>query len=198
MKKAIYLAGLLSVGCLMMTGCQRFAPEVTGISISDKNVVRQVIKENFDASGYSEEELTSQIEYEINAYNDKAEVKSVKSNKLKIKDGVAEITLTYATPKDFAAFNNEDFYVGDMYGAIQNGYTFQGAFQEVEDGAVVTEGIWGSKLMSSGENFKTVVVSEPTAVQVPGKIKYISDNMKISGPSIAVAETSDLSYIMYE
>lgn len=198
MKKAICIAGLLSVGCLMMTGCQRFAPEITGISISDKNVVRQVIKENFDVSGYGEEELAAQIEYEINTYNDNAGVKSVKSNKLKIKDGVAEITLTYATPKDFAAFNNEDFYVGDMYGAIQNGYTFQGAFLEIADGAVVTEGVWGSKLMSDGENYKTVVVSEPTLVRVPGKIRYISDNMKISGPTIAESGSTGLAYIMYE
>ncbi len=197
MRKAIGFIALFGIGCAL-TGCQRFESEVTGISISDKNVVRQVIKENFDASGYSEEELTSQIEYEINTYNDAAGVKCIKSDKLKVKDGVAEIRLIYATPEDFASFNNEDFYVGGMYDAIKEGYTFQGSFNSVDTGSIKEEGIWGSKLMSSGENYKTVVVSEPTAVQVPGKIKYISDNMKISGPTIAVAESSDLAYIMYE
>lgn len=197
MKKAIWLAAALCLG-IALTGCQKYAPDVTGIAINDKNVVTQVIKEPFEAAGYSEEELVSQIEYEINTYNDNAGVKCIKSNKLKIQDGIAEITLTYATPEDFATFNNEDFYVGNMYDAIQKGYTFQGAFCAVDKGAVTQEGVWGSKLMISGTDFKTIVLSEPTEIQISGEIRYISDNMKILGTSTAVSQTADLAYILYE
>lgn len=197
MKKAVWLAALLCTGCLL-TGCQQFAPESTGININENNVVKQVVKEDFTASGYSEEELASQIEYEINTYNDAAGIKSIKSNKLKVNNGIAEITLIYATPSDYASFNNEVFYVGDMYGAIQNSYTFQGSFREVNQGNVGSENVFGSKLMMGDVNYKTVVFSEPTLIQVPGTIKYVSDSLKVTGSSTAVSETDELAYILYE
>lgn len=197
MKRAVWVAALLSIG-FVLTGCQKFEPEETGININENNVVRQVIKEDFSGSGYSEQELASQIEYEINTYNDSVGRKSVKSNTLKVTNGVAELTMIYASPKDFAAFNNEDFYVGDMYGAIQSGYAFEGAFREVDTGVVGKTDIWGSKLMTEGENYKTIVFCEPTLLQIPGTIKYASTNLRVVGASTVVSDTDELAYILYE
>lgn len=197
MKKAVCLIALLGIGCLF-NGCHRFAPDQTGISINENNVVRQVIKEDFSETGYSQEELASQIEYEVNVYNDAAGFKSVKSSGLKVNDGKAELTLIYATPNDFASFNNEDFFVGDMVDAIQNNYTLQGSFYEVKDGSIGKEEIWGSKLMSDGFNYKTIVFSEPTLLQIAGNIRYVSTNLKVTGPSTVVSETDELAYVLYE
>lgn len=197
MKRAIGFIALLGIGCAL-TGCQRFESDVTGISINEKNVVTQIIKEDFTASGYSEEELSSQIEYEINTYNDASGVKCIKSDKLKVKDGVAEIRLIYATPEDFASFNNEDFFVGGMYDAIKEGYTFQGSFNSVDTGSIKEEGIWGSKLMISGEDYKTVIISEPTTVKVSGNILYVSDNLKVLGSSTVESGSNELGYILYQ
>ena len=50
----------------------------------------------------------------------------------------------------------------------------------------------------SGTNYKTVVVSEALLVDVPGKICYVSDGVKVTGKSEAVTEDSNVAYILYE
>lgn len=197
MKKGSALAAVLCVGCIL-TGCSGFSPEVTGVSIDKKGGITSVVRENFAEDYYSEEELKAQVDSAVEAYNTAAGDKFVKKRGLKIKDGVAELSMTYASYKDYADFNNIGFYVGDINGAIQAGYAFDGSFLRVTDGKV-DEGdpVWGSSIMS-GTNYQTVVIKEPLLVEVPGTIRYVSENVKVKEKSVAVAEEAATAYILYE
>ncbi len=196
MKRGFLLAAVIGAGCIL-TGCSSFSPEVTGISVSKNGTVTEVVRESFDASYYSEEELKSTVESEIADYNSSHSERAVKKKSLKIKDGEAQMRLEYDSYQDYAGFNHVGFYVGDINGAIQAGYAFEGSFYPVLDGAVSQNSVWGSSLMS-GTNYKTMVVNEALLVDVPGKICYVSEGVKVTGKSEAVTENSDTSYILYE
>ena len=199
MKRGYLLATLLGF-CCFLTGCsmlEGFSPEVTGVSVSKNGAVTEVVMESFDASYYSEEELKSTVESEIADYNSSHGDKAVKKKSLEVKDGEAQMRLVYDSYQNYAGFNHVGFYVGDINGAIQAGYAFEGSFYPVLDGAVSQNSVWGSSLMS-GTNYKTMVVNEALLVDVPGKICYVSEGVKVTGKSEAVTENSDTSYILYE
>lgn len=197
MKRGILAAALIG-SALMLTGCGGFNPEVTGVSIGKNGKITEVIRESFDASYYDEKELESLIDSEIETYNAANGEDSVRKRSLKIKDGIAKVRLTYADSEDYAAFNSVGFYVGSIGGAIQAGYAFEGSFYPVSKGkADETQTVWGSSLMT-GTKYSSVVVNEALLIDVPGEIKYVSDNVKVTGKSEAVTESTETAYVLYE
>lgn len=200
MKRGFLLATVISASCFL-TGCSilaGFSPEVSGVSVSKNGRITEVVRESFDASYYNEEELQSQIESEISDYNSSHDDKSVKKKSLKVENGEAQLRMVYDSYQDYAQFNHVGFYVGDINGAIQAGYAFEGSFLPVSDGKTADgSSIWGSSLMS-GKNYKTIVVNEALLVDVPGTICYVSEGVKVTGKSEAVTENTDTSYILYE
>ena len=200
MKRGFLLATVISASCFL-TGCSilaGFSPEVSGVSVSKNGRITEVVRESFDASYYNEEELQSQIESEISDYNSSHGDKAVKKKSLEVKDGEAQMRLVYDSYQNYAGFNHVDFYVGDINGAIQAGYAFEGSFLPVSDGKTADgSSIWGSSLMS-GKNYKTIVVNEALLVDVPGTICYVSEGVKVTGKSEAATENTDTSYILYE
>lgn len=200
MKRGFLLATVIGASCFL-TGCgilAGFSPEVSGVSVSKNGRITEVVRESFDASYYNEEELQSQIESEISDYNSSHGDKSVKKKSLKVENGEAQLRMVYDSYQDYAQFNHVGFYVGDINGAIQAGYAFEGSFLPVSDGKTADgSSIWGSSLMS-GKNYKTIVVNEALLVDVPGTICYVSEGVKVTGKSEAVTENTDTSYILYE
>ncbi|MDO5541126.1 MAG: hypothetical protein Q4F83_13850 [Eubacteriales bacterium] len=197
MKRGRLAAVVLCIICIL-TGCSGFSPEVTGVSINKKGRITQVVRENFDKDYYSKKEVESEISAGIKAYNESVGSKCVKKTGFSVKNDVAVLRMTYASAKDYADFNNIGFYLGDILGAVQAGYAFEGKFLEVSGGKVKeTDPIWGSQIMS-GKNYKTIVIEEAMLVEAPGDIKYVSENMKVTGKSTAVLEETGRAYILYE
>ena len=198
MKRGIRIAGLLCA-FTFLTGCgaSRFSPEVTGVSIDKKGAVTEVVKESFDESIYNKDELESQIDRDVADYNKTYGEKSVKKKSLQVKDGEAVLKMNYASFKDYAQFNSNGFYYGDIKGAVQAGYPFEGSFMPVTDGVVDQNNkVWGSGIMA-GPEYSTVVWTEPILVQVPGTICYVSTNVRVIGKSEAVAEIGAPAYVLF-
>ena len=197
MKRGCLAATVLIFACVL-TGCGGFSPEVTGISINKNGTVTEVVRENFDQDYYSKKELEEEIKAEVKSYNKDTGTKSVKKTGFSVKNGIAKLSMTYATAKDYAAFNNVGFYAGDILGAVQSGYAFEGTFVQVSNGKIQEgETTWGSQIMS-GTNYQTVVIEEPLLVEVPGTIVYVSENMKVTDKSTAVLEESGTGYVLYQ
>lgn len=197
MKRGRIAAVLLCVVCIL-TGCSRFSPEMTGVSIDKKGQVTQVIRENFDKDYYDKKEMDAEISAAVKSYNDTAGGKKVKAGRLGVKNDVAVLRVTYATARDYADFNNVGFYLGDILGAVQAGHAFKGKFAEISKGTV-KEGssVWGSQIMT-GKNYKTLVIEEAMLAEVPGEIVYVSENMKVTDKSTALLEEAGIGYILYE
>lgn len=192
------LAGVLLGVCCILTGCGSFSPDVNGVSISKKGVVTEVSSEEFAQAYYNKEELESEIDAQVESYNAQAGKKAVRKKSFHVKDGTATLRMTYNTAEDYARFNGVDFYMGDIPGAVQAGYTFEESFYEVTD-AVVQDGkpIFGSQVMT-GKNYNTVAAREAVLIQVPGTIRYVSENVKVTDKDTAVIEQEQTAYILYE
>lgn len=197
MKKGCVYGFVLCLG-LTLTGCSSFSPAVSGISIDKKGAVKEFVREDFSQSYYDKGELEEELDAEIRSYNDSAGTKAVKKQSFRVKEGIAQLRMTYASTKDYAEFNHLDFYAGDIQGAVQAGYAFEGKFAEVIDGKAAQEAqVWGSAIMT-GKNYQTVALRQAMLVEVPGTIKYVSENVKVTDKSTAVIEENETAYILYE
>lgn len=191
-------AGLLLLAVCILTGCSSFSPEISGISIDKNGGVTEYVRESFDKGYYDKDEVQRQIESEIAGYNQTAGSRAVKKKGFSVKNGTAQLRMTYASWQDYAGFNHLDFYMGDIQGAVQVGYAFEGSFYEVADGQVKQDtAIWGSQIMT-GANYHTVALRQAQLVKVPGNIRYVSENVKVTDKSTAVLEENETAYILYE
>lgn len=199
MKRGRFLIACLCMGC-MLTGCGNlfFSPEVSGISIEKKGGITEVVREMFDESVYNTEELKQEIESEVKNYNASSGEEKVKQKSLKVKNGVAELKMTYASAKDYAAFNSLNFYSGDIVGAVQAGHMFEGSFRKVTDGNVNKDTtLWGSEIIR-GTDYQTVIFKGPLLVQVPGNIVYVSEGVQVTDKDTAVMMDTSQVYVVYQ
>ena len=156
---AVLIMGLLS-------GCEKFEPEETAISVDNKGQVVSYVKESFDKDYYSSEELEASIDQAILDYNTAGGTENVKKKKFEVKDQNAELTMSYATGNDYSKFNNVTLFTGDVLEAYQAGYDFAGKFQSVEKGQVTATDVTGNDILNS-YNYGIVILTEPILVTVP-------------------------------
>ena len=174
---AVLIMGLLS-------GCEKFEPEETAVSVNQKGQVVSYVKESFDKDYYSSDELEASIDQAILDYNTAGGSENVKKKKFEVKDQNAELTMSYASGDDYSKFNQVTFFTGDVLTAYQAGYDFSGKFQSVEKGQVTGVDVTGNDILNS-YNYGLVILTEPILVKVPGNIVYASDNVEITGKKSA-------------
>ena len=174
---AVLIMGLLS-------GCEKFEPEETAVSVNQKGQVVSYVKESFDKDYYSSDELEASIDQAILDYNTAGGSENVKKKKFEVKDQNAELTMSYASGDDYSKFNQVTFFTGDVLTAYQAGYDFSGKFQSVEKGQVTGADVTGNDILNS-YNYGLVILTEPILVKVPGNIVYASDNVEITGKKSA-------------
>ncbi len=192
------VTGAVLLACLILTGCSSFSPDTSGVAIDEKGGITEVVREDFGQTYYNKEELEDSIDTDIAVYNVQAGNDAVKKRSFSVRDGVANLRMTYASAEDYARFNGIDFYLGNISGAVQAGYVFNKKFAEVVGGAVRLDNmVWGSQIMI-GPDYHTVAMREAMLVQVPGTIKYVSENVKLTDKSTAVAQDDEDAYILYE
>lgn len=179
---AVLLMGLLS-------GCEKFTPQETAISVNKKGEIVSFVKESFDKDYYDADELEASIDQAILNYNDSHGTENVEKEKFEVKNKSAELTMKFTSGEDYAEFNDVTLYSGDVVGAYHAGYDFSGGFQSVEKGQV-TGSATGADILSS-YNYGILVLDEEIDVQVPGNIVYASDNVEVTGKKTAKVLSGD-------
>lgn len=177
---------LAAMALVLLTGCSRFSPKETAVSIGKDGTVTAAVLDTLDQSYYDAEELKANVESSVADYNSGAGEDTITVEKFEIgEDGDVELFMKYASYKDYAGFNNVDFYVGDITDAYNNGgYRFETAFHQVEKGEAAEEEIQREEIFA-GSNHPMVVFSEDMAVEVPGNILYVSSNVEVTGKKSA-------------
>lgn len=178
---------LLTVMVLsLLTGCSKFSPKETAVSIGKDGAVTAAVIDKLDQSYYDAEELKANVESSVTDYNGEAGEDTITVEKLEIgEEGDVKLLMKYASYKDYADFNNVDFYVGDITDGYNNGgYRFETGFYQVEKGKIAGEEIQREEIFS-GANHPMIVFSEEMAVEVPGKILYVSSNVEVTGKKSA-------------
>ena len=170
MKKGKLLVGAVLLCMMGLTGCGKdyHATENT-IFVEKKGNVVTTDVESFPEDTYDKGELEEYINGIISEYNDENGEKSVVLDSLTVKDGVAELTLSYASGTDYAKFTEKTFYCGSVAEALAAGYTFEGNFVEAASG-----GYSSRTDVTEDGTLKVVVVQGETAVHVNGTIMYYS------------------------
>lgn len=183
---AIFLTVLLS-----LTGCGGIekAKEST-VTVSDEGVVTEALIEEFLSEDYDETELEKSIREMVDIYNTESGKDAVKIMKIQVKEGEATALLQYESDEVYREFNQVDFFAGTVGQAKEEGFTFTETFQDTE-GKEVASGI----IPDSCTDQQLIIVREPLNVLVPGKILYVSNNMKIlSSKEAKLEQDVEVSY----
>lgn len=183
--KRVKILAMAALAIGLLGGCSKFSPDETAVSIGKDGDITAAVIDVLNESYYSSEELTKNVEDSVAEYTSSAGADSIKIDKFKIEDSKVELFMKYASHQDYAAFNNIDFYVGDITkGYNEAGYRFETTFKEVEKGEVIKEAIEREEIFA-GVNHPMVVFHEEMEVKVPGKILYISSNLELTGKNSA-------------
>ena len=182
---------LLLAGLLTLSGCGKIekAAEST-VTVDKKGIVTEILIEDFSSEEYQEDELKKSIEELVSTYNEQAGEEEVTLKKMQVKDGNASVLMQYSTDDTYRAFNQVDFFAGTVAQARKEGYAFAGAFTDAK-GQAVSQGT----IPAECQDQSVIIIREPLAVLVPGKILYVSKNMKILGEDCArLAADSEDTY----
>lgn len=183
---AIFLTVLLS-----LTGCGGIekAKEST-VTVSDEGVVTEALIEEFLSEDYDEKELETSIRQMVDTYNTESGKDAVKIMKIQVKEGEATALLQYESDEVYREFNQVDFFTGTVGQAKEEGFTFAETFQDTEGKEVALRII-----PDSCTDQQLIIIREPLNVLVPGKILYVSNNMKIlSSKEAKLEQDVEVSY----
>jgi hypothetical protein len=172
MKKcaAILAAGALSLGLLTGCGDSYEATESTVFVEKDGAVLSTDI-EPFDSASYDENGLQSYVEDAISEYTGEHGADSVRLKELFFADGMATLTIEYATVKDYTDFNGIELFSGSIAEALAAGYSFDGEYYEFQDGK---QSLCDASAFLDEDGYKVVVIKANTNVHVNGTVKYTS------------------------
>lgn len=152
--------------------------------------------ESFDKDYYSEDELSSMIDTDVQEANDAG--CSIKNNGLSVKNGVATLTLTYGAWSDYVTFNDRKLYYGAVSEAADNGYDPEEAVGCTD--LSETDLLLTSEDLADLQDNTYVYVTDEMTLSVPYDILYASANLMVDGrtatPCSTVSEESPAMLVL--
>ena len=184
MKKRVTVLAALAVAAANIAGCSKFSPEETAVSVGKDGEITAAVIEQLDQDYYKEDELKTAIDEAVAEFAAQNGEDSVSVEKYETEERKVTLIMKYADADTYAEFNNVAFFAGDMVAAGGAGYDFDTTFQSVEKGTVVDESVSSDEVLNS-YNYNVVILEEEMAVEVPGKIVYVSSNVEVTGKNSA-------------
>ena len=188
------LAGVLVLviilAIVVLGGCSSYEADTNTVYILENGKVVSNSVESFDENAYSKDDLKSYIKESVNAYNAE-NGDTVKQKSLKVKDGVAKLVMEYANEDVYEDFEGVDIFVGSVVEAVAAGYTFEGEFANVADGAPKA---CTSEEFLSGD-YKVVIIKANVNVALDeAQICYVSsmNTQSVAEGVVVIKEGVDL------
>ena len=182
---------------VILCGCGADS-DVTTVTISKKGEITSNIIEDFDKDYYSLDDLDNTISEEVSKYNAANGTDSVTAEKPKKKgdDKVSE-KITFASYRDYAGFNNSQFFCGTVADASASGYDLGTSLKSVKDS---TKTLTGEEVISDMQDKHILIIDEPLHIVTYGKILYVSDGVSVTGSKEAdISKDMDgTGYIIFE
>lgn len=202
--RAGLLPAALVFACLLTActaaGKNDWTPDRTAVQMTESGKVTETVFETLDKSYYNASELSAMITDEISAYTAEHGDGTVTQDSISVEGDDVKLVLSYASGDDYAAFNGISFFNGSMLDAQMAGYTFDGYFYSVTDGKTGGEEISSEEPLSHKEYTVLVTDDFSHAVNVPGKIEYVSAGARMIDSY--TAEPADVSpdyfYVIYD
>lgn len=189
--------GAISMLTMVSCGSMKSGADGTSVSLDKNGTVQSNIRESFEESYYDEDELLQMILTQAASYNRKAGSGSIAVEKVEVKDGVAEVQMTYAKAKDYASFNKMVFFVGNAKEADQEGYELNVVLSGVKNPQETV----GKGDILAMEDEMLLITDTTDTIKLDGKAIYVSENVTVSGNGKTVCRSLDsegLAYIIFK
>lgn len=190
----ICILALLLAGILFFKGCggQKLEDATQStVTVAKNGKISQLLIEALPSGQYSESDLKNTVTQWIDEYVKQHDKNAVVMDGLEVKEEVAKLRINYSSVEDYKAFNNVDFFTGTVEEAIAAGYEFPNIF--INKGG---EEVSFTKIRSSCQDEKVIIIQEPLNVLTPDAILYVSSNMEILDGQNAKLENDTM--ITYE
>lgn len=187
--KRIFLYIMLMLCLFSLVGCKNMSPninpkevEVNTILFRVNGKVQAFFVEDFEKSYYSESELRTFIDENIESYNLINGKDAIKLDYLKVKNKVASAICTYADTEKYCDFNGHEAYFLTAAEANDNSL-IPSSFIDADKGDTFTK-----EEVLKNDKFKVVMIKEPMDVMVDGTIKYYSNGILLNKNTVQSAE----------
>ena len=188
---------LLLAAALLLAGCggNESTEDVTSLDFRKNGEVVHTIVEDFSASYYSLEELQSEVQAQVDAYNKSAGKERITVDSAEVADGVITMVMTFQGAEDYSSFYRQALFCGTVRDAFNAGYDLDVSLVSAqEDGALIGR----QDILEMGDRH-IIVVREPLVIKPYGDILYASADVEISGNRKAtVTDPQALSYIIFK
>lgn len=200
---------VLTLVCLLtvcqifvFTGCgtQSKTPTETSLLVEQGGKITSTIVESFDKEYYTQESLREMIESEIAAY--KGADAAVTIDSLDETDDTdtagtgrkVAVVMSYASPGDYAAFNDIRFFYGTVSEAQADGYAIPADLVSVKDeNKTIT-----SQELDDMKEYHVLITEESIPVYLPEKPVYMTKGMLLADSQCIRAgeESLGLTYVI--
>lgn len=167
---AIVLVLVIIIAVFVLGGCSTYESSTNTVYVLENGKVVSNSVENFDEDVYSKSDLKSYIKEVVNTYNAE-NGNTVKQKSLNVKNGVATLVMEYADAEVYEDFEGTEIFVGSIADAVAAGYTFEGEFANVADGAPTA---CTSEEFLSGDYQVVIIKSNVNVSLDKGQICYVS------------------------
>ena len=165
----------------------------TFLSLKKDGTIRSQIEESFEESYYDRDELEQAGLEQVADYNSRTGTESIAVEKVEVKDGIAQVGLTYTGAGDYAAFNQAFFFAGATGDAEKMDCNLDVVLSSVKDPG---ETIGKADILALKDE-KLLVTDISEAVVLDGKALYTSDNVTVSSGGKTIKRTDDGSQMIY-
>jgi hypothetical protein len=111
------------------------------------------------------------VEEAISDYTEEHGSGTVKLKDLSFADGVATLSIEYASVSDYSEFNGIEMFTGSIAEALAAGYSFDGEYYDFSDG---NQSLCDASAFLDTDGYKVVIIKANTDVHVNGKVKFAS------------------------
>lgn len=196
MKKiSIFLSVVL---LMLLCGCGSSYEEYDKvvIKIGTGGTIEETIRDSFDQSYYTQEELISSIEAEVDAYNTGTEGALVELKGCTVKEQTATVEMEYSSAADYAAFNHIGLFQGALSELSQTEYYTNVTMKDKEGGTISLDA-----LIASDDGYKIAVSDLDCILEIKGTICYVSEGVEIlskKAADITIGDEAALAYVIYK
>ena len=178
-KRLLQLPVLAALCVCILSGCGG-GGNGSVLTADETGGITEKITEELDGGSYTQEELEQFIAAQTAAY----EGGPVTMESCKVSSGKTEIVMKYPSWRDYAAFNQVDFFLGTISEAETAGYDINQDWLDRSGKAVERE-----KISEKKNDWKMLILEETVDVKLPGKILYRTDNVSVTGRKSARVDT---------
>jgi hypothetical protein len=172
MKKCTAIFAVLALSIGLLTGCgDTYEATESTVFVQKDGTILSTDIESFDPGSYDESGLRTYVEEAISDYTEEHGSGTVKLKDLSFADGVATLSIEYASVNDYSEFNGIELFTGSIAEALAAGYSFDGEYYDFSDG---NQSLCDASAFLDTDGYKVVIIKANTDVHVNGKVKFAS------------------------